>query len=370
MAMIRSLLPMLVASAGAVQLKAAGHQDALACFGKVSEHCENMTQCTWNEKACMPLVQNASHCSAGGLPTDCFDVTACAQGEPGPTADKRWAFVFTHTLQRKLKGISEDNIAPLRKLAEKIGNTDLVLLVPQYGAVVNQYGQPVSVNVTDDVKESLKKQGVQLREVPWGLPPNHKYAPTKAWCGYQDLMRLHVLGMDEYAAVAYFDTDTQLTGNGDPTIPLRCAAKGEAGHFLSTGGPAAPFNIGYFAVKPHKALLEASVNFAQVADFDKYTGWGGGGMAPSRTQFIGAECGQGFVHTLMYKHFPEVEEAFAKAGAKKPVAKQMERCVWNYQKDKDCNKADTSCDSVVMIHKDDEKCRKRTSLAGADMQKK
>merc|ERR1719230_2453618 len=110
------------------------------------------------------------------------------------------------------------------------------------------------------------------------------------------------------------------------------------------------------------------MKFAQVADYDKFTGWGGGGMAPSRTAFVGAECGQGFMHSMFYKSYAEVDESFAKAGAKKPIAKQMDRCIWNYQKDQSCLK-ESSCDSVVMIHKDDEKCKKRTELGGADMQK-
>lgn len=293
-------------------------------------------------------------------------MSACAKDAPGPTKDARWALIFTHTLQRALKhGIRDENIAPLQKLAQRLGNTDLLLLVPKWGAITDSSGHPNTHNISDEVQAKLHQQGVKIVEVPWGTPPGMKYAPPpgKGWCGPQDLLRLHILGMEEYASVAYFDTDTQLTGNGDPTMPLRCAAKN---HFISTAGPSAPFNIGYFAVKPSRALLDASVRYAQNVDFDPYTGWDGAGNAPFRTKFVGAECGQGFLHHLFHKKTEGADKAFAAAKATRPIAKQIDRCLWNYQKDQDCLKksSEWTCDkSVVMVHKEDEWCMQKNMTA-------
>lgn len=331
-----------------------------ACSGLNATSCSNLNVCTWHASNCVAEVKNRTdtRCNDGVVPTACFDVAACAKGEPGPTASARWAFIFTHTLQKPLGGIRMENLAPLQKLAKSLGNTDLILLVPEWGAIRNapEFGShPVTHNVTDEVKAKLLQQGVKIQEVPWGTPPGMKYAPPpgKGWCGAQDLMRLHILKMEEYAAVAYFDTDTQLTGNGDPTEPLRCAAKN---HFIGTSGPRSPFNIGYFAVKPSRALFDATVHYAQIADFDPFTNWGDAGNAPFKGKYTGGECGQGFLHALFYKKTELGDKAFALAGATRPIAKQVDRCLWNYQKDEECLKSTgwTCAKSVVMIHKEDD----------------
>ena len=35
------------------------------------------------------------------------------------------------------------------------------------------------------------------------------FEPAKDWCGHQDLIRLNVLGIEGYDAVAYFDGDCE-----------------------------------------------------------------------------------------------------------------------------------------------------------------
>ena len=57
-----------------------------------------------------------------------------------------------------------------------------------------------------------------------------------------------------YDAIAYYDNDVEI--QGDITPILRCAASGK---FLSTNGPLAPLNLGFFALKPDKRLFQASL---------------------------------------------------------------------------------------------------------------
>ena len=56
----------------------------------------------------------------------------------------------------------------------------------------------------------VERYQIRLIEVPWTIPPKSWYPsywwPGKAdgWCGPQDLMRLHALGLDEYDAVVFY----------------------------------------------------------------------------------------------------------------------------------------------------------------------
>jgi len=194
-------------------------------------------------------------------------------------------------------------------------------------------------------RDFLGQQRVQLVKVPWTIPPKMRWWPEDwspgrdGWCGPQDLMRLHVLSLDRYDAAAFYDQDIEFHGDVGPA--LRCAA---TGYFLSTsGGVGEPLNVGFFASKPDKRLVRAAELLAQSVSFNRQTGWGDAGFAPSRVYFVGAECGQGFFHALLYKQrHPPVKQALEAAGVPptgKPGAlrvAQIDQCVWNYQTSMDC----------------------------------
>lgn len=316
--------------------------------------CRKRGDCLWHKKGCQQVPANTkrSNCNDGSNWVDCFDVDRCANGMPGPTPDARWAFVLTDSLEHPFKGLDEDNLKPLREAAERHGNTDILLLVPNRGAETNGWHDKVKHSITHDQEKALLQQNVTMRKVAWALPPGRLYRPKLNWCGARDFIRLHVLGLEPYAAVAYMDSDIQLTGRGNIGNLMKCAA---SGHFLSSSGPLSPLNSGLFAVRPSSTLLKAAVKFAEVADYRKMTGWAGAGQAPGPRDHIGAECGQGFLHTLLYKsNAPEVQLAVTKAGATAhwPKAVQMERCIWNRQHGTGCSK-DAGCKDVVAIHKSD-----------------
>ena len=88
-----------------------------------------------------------------------------------------------------------------------------------------------STHMTSHQKELFHNNSVKLVEVDWDTPPKMKGYKEGGWCGHQDFIRLHVLGMEGYDAIAYYDTDIEF--QGDITPVLRCAASGK---FLSTNG--------------------------------------------------------------------------------------------------------------------------------------
>eukprot|EP00438_Fugacium_kawagutii_P017420 Skav208450 [mRNA] locus=scaffold1104:47728:55635:+ [translate_table: standard] len=60
--------------------------------------------------------------------------------------------------------------------------------------------------------------------------------------------------------------------------------------FLSTsGGMGEALNVGFFATKPDRRLVDAAVLFAQQNSFDHNTGWGGAGWAPNGGYYVGGE---------------------------------------------------------------------------------
>jgi hypothetical protein len=190
---------------------------------------------------------------------------------------------------------------------------------------------------------------VLVYEADFLYPPNMRFQGQAATCLGKDMFRIHVFGLEEYAAVAYFDTDTQLTGRGDFSQVMRCAASKNM--FISTSGPMSPLNLGFIALKPSRLLKEAAIRLAQIADFNMATGWGNAGFAPGKKWFTGAECGQGFVHTMLYKTASaSVRQAVEETGASLPAAVQVDRCIWNHQHDGPCKNG--GCSSIVMIHKD------------------
>merc|ERR1719433_1221999 len=116
----------------------------------------------------------------------------------------------------------------------------------------------------------------------WLRDPESSGGP-RTQCGSQDLVRLHVLGLEGYDAVAYYDTDVQF--QGDVTPVLRCAAQDR---FLTTnGGVGEALNVGFFAFKPSLALFQAALAFAREADYSEFTGWGQSGWSPAGGYYVG-----------------------------------------------------------------------------------
>lgn len=278
-----------------------------------------------------------SCCNDGEKIVECFNVEKCGDESPG---GGKYALVISQFSN------PSDNFLPylgnMREAADMVGNTDIVLVI-----------------TTEDEKrlgtvhiKRLKQYKVQIMVVDWDVPPDFKFQRTGGWCGHQDFLRLHVLGMSEYAAVAYYDSDVELQGDIAPI--LKCAASGK---FLSTnGGIGEPLNVGFFALKPSKEMLEAARIFGREADFDEHTGWGKNGYKPSGGYYVGAECGQGFWHTLFYKtKSPMVAKALQEAGLGSSgkwsfEAVQIDRCIWNYQTSFQC-KSKNFCHEVRAHHK-------------------
>jgi len=226
-------------------------------------------------------------------------------------------------------------IKSMEAAAKKANNADLLMLMKKMD----------SDKMTAYQKELLQNHSVKLVDVDWGVPPKMKGRREGIWCGYSDFIRLHILGMEGYDAIAYYDTDIEI--RGDITPVLRCAASGK---FLSTSGAAAIFNLGFFALKPDKRLFQASLNFALHANYSDATGWGEMGWAPSKGHYIGGECGQGFVYALFYKSGGAARRALQSVGLSFVDAAQIDRCIWNYQFGGGCKK-DLDCRRVRVHHK-------------------
>ncbi|CAK9004066.1 Uncharacterized protein SCF082_LOCUS8024 [Durusdinium trenchii] len=229
------------------------------------------------------------------------------------------------------------SIKSMRAAADKMGQTDLVMVMLKSDAK----------HMTAKIEKLFQKWELKLHTVDWDVPPNMKHYPKTDWCGHQDLIRLNVLGLEGYDAVAYFDGDCEF--QGDITPMMRCAASGT---FLSTsGGMGEALNVGFFAVKPDRRLVEAAVFFAQQNAFDHNTGWGGAGWAPNGGYYVGGECGQGFFYTLFYRKSPGSQSALEHVGLWDTFkSAQLDRCIWNYQTDSSCRK-DLDCRHVRVHHK-------------------
>lgn len=352
------------------------------------KECEETDHCLWDYEGCrhrQVFPANADRhikCNNGTHYTECFDVQQCAKDVPGPTPTKKWALVLTHSLERNLTALPLDNLKPLQALAKQLGNTDVVLIVPKAGAENTYRGQVVlDSRLTDETRAKFRDQGVKLVEVPWTVPPKMMFNPRErgrvadstpgsvewdyGWCGHRDFLRVHIMGLADYDAVAYYDTDMQITHNGDPSAPLRCASKG---YFLAAAGGMSPFNIGFFAVQPSLAMKEAAVYFAQQNTWKHHTGWAGAGYAPAAHAYPGFECGQGFMHTMLYKDTPQVRKAWQHAGATRPKARIVDRCIWNFQTETGCAKSvsDMDCSTIMVYHKDGQKCHRTGASFGLD----
>jgi len=269
-------------------------------------------------------------CNDGEKNVQCLDVDQCAAGAP---ATGRFAFILTHDLEKEIK-LPFPNMDSVQFQAKK-HSMDIVMLVPEHAK------HPLSAQD----KSELEGQNIKVVQVPWRIPPNSKFNQEHGWCGPKDLIRLHAFGLKEYDAVAYYDTDVELQGDVSPA--LRCASRG---YMLTTAGAASPLNLGFFAVKPSAELLDTALEFSKLADYDYKTGWDNAGYAPSGSKFVGAECGQGYLHTLFYKkNSIAAQKAFSKTGLK-ITASQLDRCAWNYQNS--CPDTEFQCGQVRAHHKE------------------
>ena len=285
----------------------------------------------------LPVVDKACTkcCHHGEEVVPCLDVDKCAQNGP---ANGKYAIAMSFV--DKVGGMSRmslPNIKSMEAAAKMANNADLLMAMQKSDRE----------NMTAYQKELFKSYSVKLVDVDWAIPPKMKAyqeAPL-ARCARQDFIRMHFLGMEGYDAIAYYDNDVEI--QGDITPVLRCAASGK---FLSTNGPLAPLNLGFFALKPDKRLFQASLNFALRANYSDNTGWGEMGRAPGGARFADADGGQGFWYALFYKSGGAAQRALQSAGLSSVDASQIDRCIWNYQKRDGC-KEDLDCRHVRVHHK-------------------
>lgn len=266
----------------------------------------------------------ADCCNDGEESVPCLpeaELEACAAA--GPAAG-RFAFVLCFT-GRHTGSVSSflPYIDAMRQQADspETHTVDIVLIMTFEDAA----------NLAPKLMSVLKEYRVRLVEVEWAVPPDMKFHPKGWWCGVQDMIRIHAFGLEEYDAVAFYDADVALQGNVLPV--LRCAA---TGRFLATsGGVGEPLNVGFFALRPNRSILEAARNFARNAKYSKLSGWAKSAFLPSHGEYPGSECGQGFWHALFYKieRNKVVAQAWIDAGVVSggPVVDQLDLCIWNYQ---------------------------------------
>ena len=142
------------------------------------------------------------------------------------------------------------------------------------------------------------------------------------------------------------------------------------GNFLTTnGGLGEALNVGFFALKPHRLLLEAAQEFAKKADYSELTGWAREGWKPCNGYYVGGECGQGFFHALFYKRQAILKAKMWRAG-QTWNALQIDKCIWNYQTTFQCDRG-FDCSRVRVHHKpmkpgsDPRECLKRKYIKQA-----
>ena len=281
----------------------------------------------------LPVIDKACNgcCHHGEEKVPCLDVHTCAHN--GPLHGK-YAIAMTFVGWPKFR-MRLPYIKSMKAAAKMANNADLLMFMRESD----------SKEMTANQTELLKHHNVKLVDVDWDIPPEMKFYQNGYWCGHQDFIRMHVLGMEGYDAIAYYDTDVEFWG--DITPVLRCAASGK---FLSTNGVAALLNLGFFALKPDKRLFQASLNFALNANYSRKSGWGEMGWAPAKEHFNGGECGQGFWYALFYKSGGAAHRALQSVGLSFVDAAQIDRCIWNYQPGSGCKK-DLDCRHVRVHHK-------------------
>eukprot|EP00039_Didymoeca_costata_P014079 m.222855 g.222855 ORF g.222855 m.222855 type:complete len:804 (+) comp15940_c2_seq6:84-2495(+) len=350
----------------------------------------------------------------------CFDVNACASKS---NRDGRFAIVLSHTLERIPENgrFKPESLRSFLSFQEE--NVDLVILVPkcppsnlhkrdrvyctgiendrkvavykpqaQWGGRENinismdkivTFGKPVGgfFPLTTEERNLIEKHQIKVVEVPWILPPG--VSEGVGGCALKDLIRLHAFSLVQYDAVVYFDTDVILV---DDIMPLfRCAATDE---FIMTEGKAGtPLNAGFMALKPNKDLLEMSMWFAERAEFVMHPklflegkgAWADGGTWPSTSgsPFVGLECGQGFLWTLIYGNGLGKEHATSQLArdahkrfpnALRKEGRMASRCIYNHQNEgyRDCGQNFT-CDMLVAHHKEFKYGQRAARQASGDL---
>lgn len=137
-------------------------------------------------------------CNDGSKNGACFDVEACAAGVTGG----RYAFVYAHVGDPGWPWLTflDSMWAQAVKMQALGAVADIVVLMP---------GENIR-NLGCLHHRLIKQYRLRMIEVPWTIPPHSWYPsywwPGKAdgWCGPQDLMRLHALGLDDYDAVVFY----------------------------------------------------------------------------------------------------------------------------------------------------------------------
>eukprot|EP00931_Biecheleriopsis_adriatica_P063732 TRINITY_DN3865_c0_g1_i1.p1 TRINITY_DN3865_c0_g1~~TRINITY_DN3865_c0_g1_i1.p1 ORF type:complete len:376 (+),score=82.51 TRINITY_DN3865_c0_g1_i1:89-1129(+) len=285
-------------------------------------------------------MNNSCHdcCNSGLSRATCFDVEQCSHHGP---ENGKYALVLSFAGNPAY--INLRYIESMRAAADEAGKADILLMMTEKDADNKGKGIPAKLQTV------LDTYGVKLLKVPWAVPPKMKFTRPQNWCGTKDFIRLHALGLEGYDAIAYYDDDIDFRGSIAPV--LKCAAQGKM--ITTSGGIGEPLNVGFFALKPNKKLLQAAVHFAQDASYSEKDGWGKSGWAPSGDYYVGSECGQGFMYTLFYTSHEISQQSFKKAGL--PVgsssfqAVQVDRCIWNYQTASNCEHFD--CARVRAHHK-------------------
>eukprot|EP00392_Amoebophrya_sp_AT5.2_P011668 g11751.t1 len=253
----------------------------------------------------------------------------------------------------------EVRVLQSKKMAESMSTDELYLALAQ--RKLAKYSNELAKNVGERGREEAGK--IKLALAPWTLPPNMKFngadAQGNGWCGELDFIKMTVMNLTQYDAVIYYDNDVEVQETSGESLSqlLQCVDRHDLITFASSGTGGA-LNGGFFSLKPKVKLLSAAVKFAEVATYTAETGWGNSGFAPGHGAFEGFECGQGFWLTLFY-HLgsKEVVDAYKNAGWTKsqileelrPV--QLDRCVWNYQHQGNCENMSSQCDKVVAHHK-------------------
>lgn len=295
-------------------------------------------------------------CNDGERFVKCFDLGSCDElrtRRRRGRAPERYALVLSHFGVPNARFKFLPFISSWREQATKYPGIqiDILLLITAKDA---KYLRHENHRLMED-------NGVRVVEVDWNVPPGMVYKGQSAfnhyrddgsdWCGPQDLMRLHAFTLKGYDAVAYYDSDIEFRGDLLPVF--RCASK--PGRFITTGGGiGVPLNIGFFALRPDPRFMQASRFFAENYNYSLANGWGNSGWAPSKVKYAGGECGQGFIHTLLYKRNSEPSlKSLEAAGLAIPdmlEAVQIDKCVWNYQTSFQCPK-DFDCSLVRAHHK-------------------
>ena len=273
-------------------------------------------------------------CNSGAEVVGCFDVERCALEGP---SNGKFALVLSHW------GVPSEgmlqSITSMKAAAMAANSADILLIILQKDADRTPH----------KIQKLLSKWEIKVHVVDWDVPPDSMFYPKHDWCGHQDLIRLHVLGLDAYDAVAYYDADCEF--QGDVTPILRCAATGKL--LTTNGGVGESLNVGFIAVRPDKRLLEAARIFARKNNFSVQHGWGNSGWKPCGGYFVGGECGQGFLYSLFYSKSPAAQQALKGAGVWQNgivEAAQVDRCIWNYQTSYQC-RTDFNCERVRVHHK-------------------